>query len=72
MTGDQSRLLKPLALANTRDAVKASFRNEYLESEVCELMQAVSHPIREEGSRLTRGEYHGRNYLLRGVAFLVH
>jgi hypothetical protein len=44
MTGDQSRLVKPLALANARDAVEALIvANECLESEVCELMQAVSH-----------------------------
>jgi hypothetical protein len=63
---------------NVRDAVKALIvANEFLETEVCELMQAVFRtPNRAEGSksipadtRLSRSEEHGRSDVLRCVAF---
>jgi hypothetical protein len=39
---------------DARDALKAPIvANEYLESEVCELMQAVSHAYVREGSKPT-------------------
>lgn len=45
---------------DARDAVKALIvANEFLESEVCELMQAVSHAFVREGLKLTRDESHG-------------
>ena len=50
---------------DVRNALKALIvANEFLESEVCELMQAVSHAYLVEGSRLTQGECRGRSDIL--------
>jgi len=46
---------------NARDAVKALIvANDFLESEVCELIQAVSHAYVRRRFRLTQDECHGR------------
>ena len=61
---------------DVRDALKALIvANEYLESEVCELMQAVSHAYvrgrfkpTTADTRWSRSENHGRSDLLRCAA----